>query len=104
MKLVKRRSDGGMHRDDDRASHAADSSAASQLHPSPMSWYTIASRASLDMALTLAENGVRCVPPNRADRAGSQGSSLTSSATSVLSTLKRQGRVARGPRTGPDTH
>eukprot|EP00966_Prymnesium_polylepis_P302541 6989486-Prymnesium_polylepis.3 len=27
-----------------------------------MSWYTIVPRASLDMALTLAENGVRCVP------------------------------------------
>jgi hypothetical protein len=42
--------------------HAPDSSQRSQLQPSPMSCYTMAPRASLDMALSLAGNGVRCVP------------------------------------------
>eukprot|EP00966_Prymnesium_polylepis_P034125 793447-Prymnesium_polylepis.1 len=46
--------------------HEPDSSQRSQLHHSPMSWYTIAPRASEAMALTLARNGVRWPPPNNA--------------------------------------
>eukprot|EP00966_Prymnesium_polylepis_P076905 1782230-Prymnesium_polylepis.1 len=38
--------------------HAPDSSQRSQLHHSPMSWYTVAQRASEAMALSLAGNVV----------------------------------------------
>eukprot|EP00966_Prymnesium_polylepis_P017696 407583-Prymnesium_polylepis.1 len=41
--------------------HAADSSAASQLHPSQSAWRQAAPRPSRGHGLTL-ENGVRCVP------------------------------------------
>eukprot|EP00966_Prymnesium_polylepis_P238522 5516098-Prymnesium_polylepis.1 len=59
MKLVMRRSGGLMEMS---GLHEPDSSQRSQLQPSPKSWYMIAPRASLDMALTLAGNGVRWRP------------------------------------------
>eukprot|EP00966_Prymnesium_polylepis_P209385 4850578-Prymnesium_polylepis.1 len=84
MKLVKRRSDGVMEMG---GLHVADSSQRSQLQLSPKSWDTMAPRPSLDIALTLAENGVRCVPPISSRLLGV---SETSNASQVCS-----GRVSR---------
>eukprot|EP00966_Prymnesium_polylepis_P330342 7386000-Prymnesium_polylepis.1 len=67
MKVVKRRSDGLMEMG---GLHELNSSQRSQLQPSPKSWYVIAPRPSLDMALTLAGNGVGWSAPSMGGESG----------------------------------